>query len=96
MGSKLLMSTAFHPQMDRATERANRSIAQILPTVVSNDQEIPQEEEDNLNESSGEDKEMYSWDELENQFTTTEQGSKKDPGHCRNAMITNLSRYSGR
>ena len=24
-----------------------------------------EEEEDNLNESSGEDKEMYSWDELE-------------------------------
>ena len=35
MGSKLLMSTAFHPQ---TTERANRSIAQILCTVVSNDQ----------------------------------------------------------
>ena len=28
----------FHLQMDRATERANRSIAQILCTVVSNDQ----------------------------------------------------------
>ena len=38
MGSKLLMSTAFHPQMDGATERANRSIAQILCTIVSNDQ----------------------------------------------------------
>ena len=38
MGSKLLMSTVFHPQMDGATERANRSIAQILRTVVSNDQ----------------------------------------------------------
>ena len=38
MGCKLLMSTAFHPQMDGATEWANRSIAQILWTVVSNDQ----------------------------------------------------------
>ena len=32
MGSKLLMSIVFHPQMDGATERANRSIAQILCT----------------------------------------------------------------
>ena len=32
------MSTAFHLQTDGATERANRSIAQILCTVVSNDQ----------------------------------------------------------
>ena len=38
MGSKLLMSTAFHLQTDGATEQANRLIAQILCTVVSNDQ----------------------------------------------------------
>ena len=38
MGSKLLMSTAFHLQMDGATERDNISISQILCTVVSNDQ----------------------------------------------------------
>ena len=38
MGSKLIMSTVFHPQMDGATEQADRSIAQILQTVVSNDQ----------------------------------------------------------
>ena len=32
---------------------------------MSREEEIPQEEEDNLNESSGEGKGMYSWDELE-------------------------------
>ena len=32
---------------------------------VSKEEDIPQEEEDNLNESSGEDEEIYSWDELE-------------------------------
>ena len=38
MGSKLLMSMVFHPQTNGATERANRSIAQILQIVVNNDQ----------------------------------------------------------
>ena len=37
MGTKLLMSTTFHPQMDGATEQANRSVAQILCTVVDNE-----------------------------------------------------------
>ena len=32
---------------------------------VSKEEDIPPEEEDNLNKSSGEDEEMYSWDELE-------------------------------
>ena len=32
---------------------------------ASREEEVPQEEEDNLNESSGEDEEMYSWDKLE-------------------------------
>ena len=38
LGTKLLMSIAFHPQMDSATKRANRSIAQVLRTLVHNDQ----------------------------------------------------------
>ena len=38
MGTKLLMSTAFYPHMDGATERANRSIGQILKMIINDHQ----------------------------------------------------------
>ena len=38
MGTKLLMSTTFHPQMDGATKWANCSIRQILHYVVRDNQ----------------------------------------------------------
>ena len=38
MGIKLLMSTAFHPQTDGATEWASCSIGQILRMIINNDQ----------------------------------------------------------
>jgi Integrase zinc binding domain len=38
LGTKLLMSTSFHPQTDGASERAIRSISQILRALVSPDQ----------------------------------------------------------
>jgi hypothetical protein len=38
MGTKLLMSMSFHPQMDEITERANRSIGQIFRAVIDPDQ----------------------------------------------------------
>lgn len=38
IGTELLMSTAYHPQTDGATERANRTVAQILRAFVDPDQ----------------------------------------------------------
>ena len=38
MGMTLLMSTAFHPQTDGATEWANHSIGQVLRMIIQDDQ----------------------------------------------------------
>ena len=41
------------------------NLEEDMKSSMSKEEEIPQEEEDNLNESSDEDEEMYSWDKLE-------------------------------
>lgn len=38
LGAKLLMSTAFHPQTDGQTERANKDVGQIFRAIVRHDQ----------------------------------------------------------
>ena len=50
---------------EETAENIEGNLEEDVKSSVSREEEIPQEEEDNLNESSGEDKEMYSWDELE-------------------------------
>ena len=47
------------------SEEIARNLEEDTKSGVSKEEEIPPEEEDNLNESSGEDEEMYSWDKLE-------------------------------
>jgi hypothetical protein len=38
LGTELRMSSAFHPQTDGATERANRTVTQMIRQCVSSDQ----------------------------------------------------------
>ena len=50
---------------EEIAENTEGNLEEDARSSVSREEEIPQEEEDNLNESSGEDEEMYSWDKLE-------------------------------
>ena len=51
--------------MEEITKNIEGNLKEDMKSNTSREEEIPQEEEGNLNESSGEDEEMYSWDELE-------------------------------
>ena len=50
---------------EEITESIKGNLKEDMKSSTSREEEIPEEEENNLNESSGEDEEMYSWDELE-------------------------------
>ena len=49
---------------EEIAENIEGNLKEDAKSSASREEEIPQEEDDNLNESSGEDEEMYSWDEL--------------------------------
>ena len=50
---------------EEITKNIKGNLKEDVKSSTSKEEEIPPKEEENLNESSGEDKEMYSWDELE-------------------------------
>ena len=49
---------------EEIAENIKGNLEEDVKSSASKEEEIPQEEEGNLNESSGEDEEMYPWDEL--------------------------------
>ena len=51
--------------LEEITKTIEGNLEEDAKSSTSKEEEIPQKEEDNLNKSSGEDEEMYSWDELE-------------------------------
>ena len=51
--------------MTRKRLPKHRRRPEDVESSASREEEISQKEEDNLNDSSGEDEEMYSWDKLE-------------------------------
>ena len=50
--------------LEEIAKNIEGNLEEDTKSSASKEEEIPQEEEDNLNKSSGEDEEMYSWDEL--------------------------------
>ena len=49
---------------EEITKNIKGNLKEDVKSSTSKEAEILQEEEDNLNESSGKDEEMYSWDKL--------------------------------
>ena len=55
---------AREANLEEIVENIEGNFEEDASSEVSEEGEIPPKEEENLNGSSGEDKEMYSWDEL--------------------------------
>ena len=51
--------------LEEIAENIEGNLKEDAKSSMSREEEISQEEEDNLNKNSGEDEEMYSWDEIE-------------------------------
>ena len=67
---------------EEIAENTKGNLKEDVKSSMSKEEEIPQEEEGNLNESSGEDEEMYPWDELKYKanyvhFTSNESTEKQ-------------------
>ena len=50
--------------LEEIAENIKGNLKEDVKSSASKEEDTPPEEEDNLNESSGKDEEMYSWDEL--------------------------------
>ena len=55
---------AREDNLEEIIENIEGNLEEDAKSGMSEEEEIPPKEEENLNESSGEDEEMYSWDEL--------------------------------
>ena len=55
--------------LEEIVENIEGNLEEDAKFGASEEEEIPSKEEDNLNESSGEDEEMYLWDELKYKAT---------------------------
>ena len=59
------IAAAREDDSEEIAKNIEGNLEEDMKSNASREEEIPQEEEDNLNKSSGEDEEMYSWDKLE-------------------------------
>ena len=53
-----------HNESEEIIENIKGNLKEDAKSDTSEEREIPPKEEENLNKTSGEDEEMYSWDEL--------------------------------